>query len=186
MRTTVLLSLFATLAGCQQEPTYGSTTGAKMDEASSPAESSSGRLEIYMQRFRKARNDPRLVRGSLITSATVNCKAPIQVRDTRNGHALTLGAGESNGGYFTLLAPNSYTLGQVERFRSVDGYKRIFVISDISARLGTKLTNIRTLDREQINYIADLIETLQNNCVGGRTRHIASFVLFDESEVPRG
>ena len=152
-----------------------------MGEPSSPSGemSSQAKFEAYKRRFRAARGDPRLIRGNLIPGATVDCRE-MQGRDARSGTALTLRAPTGNNdGYFMLYGRDGVMRGDVDPVRSEDGYERIFLLSRLTVLKGS-------FGEDQLQFIADMIETLQNNCTAGRTRPIASFILLEETEVSRG
>ena len=150
-----------------------------MDEAagSSDTPSREARYELYQKRFRQARDDPRLIRGSMIPHATVKCRT-MQIWDDRANRALILRAlTPDNDGNFMFYLGDNIMVGRVDPLWSED--ERIFLIRDVEVARGS-------FDGDQLQPIADLIETLQNTCTAGRARHIPSFVLLEETEAARG
>jgi hypothetical protein len=181
--TSVIVAAMVTGACSGEENGGGGPAGGLNTDGSPSGDSSSGeRLARYRQRFEQARENAALVRGRLLPQATVNCRA-MQATDPQSGYSLKLGATESNRGYIMLYWPaGSSDLplhGDSEQMASDDGYERIVSISNTSFYKDGR-SNRRSLDQEQLQLVADLVATLQNSCTDGRTREIASFVLYDE------
>ena len=152
--------------------------GTKVHEASGSPDTPSreAKYELYQKRFRQARDDPRLIRGKMIAGATVKCET-MQIWDDQTGRALILRALSPDGGHFRFHLGDNVMVGDVDPLWSED--ERIFLLSGLQVARGS-------FDGDPLRPIADLIETLQNTCTAGRTRHIPSFVLLEETEASRG
>ncbi len=152
----------------------GSKGGPRVQDSSSrDGMSREARYELYKQKFRKARADPRLIRGRMIPHAEVKCKT-MQIWDYQANRALILRALSPDGGHFMFYLGDNIMVGQVEPLWSQE--ERIFLLSGLRVGRGS-------FEGDQLQPMADLIETLQNNCTAGRTRHIPSFVLLEKTEV---
>ena len=143
------------------------------DSSSRDGMSREARIELYKEKFRKARADPRLIRGRMIPHAEVKCKTR-QIWDRGSNRALILRTFGPEGGHFMFYLGDNIMVGLVEPLWTVD--ERIFLLSGLRVARGS-------FEGDQLQPMADLIETHENTCTERRTRHIPSFVLLEESEV---
>lgn len=133
--------------------------------------SSEARHALYMQKFRTARADPRLIRGRMISHAEVNCKTG-QIWDRPANRALILRPFGPEGGHFMFYLGDNIMVGEVEPLFSQG--ERIFLLSGLQVARGS-------FEGEQLQPMADLSETYQNTCVERRPSHIPTFVLLDQT-----
>lgn len=140
--------------------------------------SSSDAQELYRERFRSARNNPRLIAGSAISGADVDCGLG-RVADGLQGRSLNLRAHSPDGGHFSYHVQKNMMVGRVDSFRSDDGSEEVFVLSQLKVARGS-------FEGDQLGSIADLIDTLKNECSYRRAHRARNFVLLEGTEVSRG
>ena len=143
------------------------------DSSSRDGLSSEERHALYLEKFRKARADPRLIRGRMIPHAEVNCKTG-QIWHRPANRALILRPFGPDGGHFMFYLGDNIMVGDVEPLFSQG--ERIFVLSGLQVARGS-------FEGDQMQPMADLSETYQNRCVERRHKHIPTFVLLEATEV---
>jgi hypothetical protein len=172
------LALVSTLiSGCsnEEEQSQQSTN----NRASRGGASGSGAHEAYRERFRLARASAGLIRGTVISGATVDCSLS-QVRDPATDRVLILRSSDPNGeGSFIYHLGDNMLVGRVEAFQSDEASERIFILSKVRVARGAFVG-------DQLPAIADLAETLQTLCTHADAPRFTNFVLHEETEASRG
>ena len=121
--------------------------------------------------FEQARSDPRLIQGTVISDADVNCDERKARFPAKN---LEMNFRPFNKDYGTFAFSSSTCLmdGRVDLIYSADRRERIFILRDISVLRGS-------LDRDQFVEMANLVATINEKCANDLMLTITSLILFD-------